>query len=89
MASNRMYSNDDYKEYVAKCVCNSVGGNYDAYFIYSEMRDYLANENNAGKTHEDASVIAAARLLGRWLRRQMVTEACEPRYVVTQTGESN
>ncbi len=89
MSANRMYSNDDYKEYIAKCVCNSVGGNYDAYFIYGEMRDYLTNENNAGKTHEDASVIAAARLLGRWLRRQMVTEACEPRYAVTQTGDSN
>lgn len=53
------------------------------------MRDYLANESNADKTHEDASVIAAARLLGRWLRRQMETAACEPRYVVTQAGASN
>ena len=38
------------------------------------------------KSHEDASVIAAARLLGRWLRRQMETANCEPRYVVPQAG---
>ena len=89
MAANRMYSSDDYKEYVAKSVCNSIGSNYDAYFIYCEMRDYLANESNADKTHEDASVIAAARLLGRWLRRQMETANCEPRYAVTQAGAAS
>lgn len=70
---NRMFKGMDIHDYIVRSVCLTLGKQIDAYFIHTEMNEFLTD--NQDSTVSKAASYATTRLVSRWVARQYsVTE---------------
>jgi hypothetical protein len=74
MKTYRKYPKQDVEQYVSIGVCRTIGRDINAEVIYSEMTNFLAEEGNEEKKAGEAVIVAVARLVGRYLGKQIVSE---------------